>query len=74
MQKIGFFTAGKVATPEELAEIAQIREDIAPKYDLVVMNGTANPNYGEGRPLPVDLVAGTVPGVYSEVPEYVPEV
>jgi len=65
-QRITFFTAGRVATVDELAEIEAIKTAIEPAFVMVVRNGEASPNYGAG-PEPTDYVAGDVPAAYPAV-------
>lgn len=71
MKRIGFFTAGMLATTQEKALIATLNSQAAQPYEVIVMNGQSNPNYGYGK-LVCDYVAGTPPAAYAGVPTYDP--
>lgn len=60
-QKVLYFLAGSVATSGELAEISRLN----PQYEVKVLNGLANAQYGATRLIPCDLVAGTIPTEYN---------
>ena len=71
-QKIIYFTAGDVPTTEEKAEITALNA-FASAYSVTVSNGSVAPNLGldsEGDPIldACDLVAGTVPTIYEDLP------
>ena len=70
-EKIMFFTAGPVATPQEIADIAALRSDanVKPAYEVVVRNGAVPNTYGHGVEA-TDFVAGTVPSAYSAKPVF----
>lgn len=85
-QKIIYFTAGAVVTPEEIADIDALNALCEPAYSLKVANAAVLPNLGmtpnpdpEPDPedpanVPVlmdcDLVAGTIPDDYSGKDEF----
>lgn len=65
-KKVLFFTAGVTATSPELTAIGKLNAAAEKQYEVTVLNGAANTKYGEtNRLVPCDLVAGTVPGIYS---------
>lgn len=65
-KKVIFFTAGMTATAGELAAIAKLNTAAEAQYQVTVMNGAANAEYGEtDRIAPCDYVAGTVPTLYN---------
>jgi len=67
-KKVVYFTAGINATSGELADIAKLNAAAEARYEVLVVNGAANAEYGEtDRIIPSDYVAGTVPSAYSEV-------
>lgn len=72
MQKIIFFTVGPKATDAELAAIGKLNSAAAASYEVAVMNGQAA-NYGTGRLVPCDFVAGTVPTAYNAKPTVDPD-
>lgn len=64
-KKVVYFTAGINATSGELADIAKLNAAAEPQYEVSVVNGAANAEYGEtDRIIPADFVAGTIPDVY----------
>jgi hypothetical protein len=72
-QKIMYFTAASVLTPEEKAEIASLMPLTAPPYSVVVRDATASPNFGYG-PEATDYVMGTtIPAAYEDVPVFDPD-
>jgi hypothetical protein len=74
MQKIIFFTAGPTATSGEIADIAKLNSAAAAPYEVAVMNGAAaGDDYGDGRLVPHDFVAGSIPDAYSESTEVDPD-
>lgn len=74
MQKIVYFTVGTVPTPQELADIETMNLAAAAPYEVLVVNGSANAEYGETyRLIPCDFVAGTVPDNYAEIAVIAPE-
>jgi hypothetical protein len=80
MKKVIYFTAGAVATAEELEEITAIRAYTGPLLDLTVSNGAILPNLSgdpenedDPRIQESDFVAGTIPEAYSGVDELDPD-
>lgn len=70
MERVTYFTAGSVATAQELAEIAKINTASAKPFEVLVVNGSESSDYGYGE-RETDYVAGTVPEPYaSEDPAY----
>lgn len=64
-KKVVYFTAGINATSGELADIAKLNAAAEPQYEVLVVNGAANAEYGEtDRIIPADFIAGTIPDVY----------
>lgn len=72
MQKVIYFTAGIKATAGEITDIGLLNTAALPRYEVQVLNGAANPNYGYGKE-EADLVAGTIPVAYAAVTEIDPE-
>lgn len=72
MQKVIYFTAGPVATTDEKADIVALNTLAEAPYVVSVLNGSADFNYGAG-PQEADLVAGTIPDEYSDVPTIDPD-
>ncbi len=70
MAKIGYFTAGTVATTDEKTAIAALEASIAPANTIGV-RGPTDHNYGSGKEA-FDYVYGTVPTAYNAVPVYDP--
>lgn len=68
-QRIVYFTAGRVATTQEKADIAEIAAVVDPQFSLSVFNAEASPNYGAGI-AEADYVAGTIPTPYSDAEVY----
>lgn len=65
-KRILFFTAGITLTSGELAAIAKLNTAADKPYEVTVMNGAADTEYGEtNRLVPCDFVAGTVPTIYN---------
>lgn len=74
MQRILYFTAGTTATTLELADIDKLNAAAAPDFEIIVLNGAANSEYGEpDRLIPCDFVAGTIPTIYSAIEEADPD-
>ncbi|CAA2409743.1 Virion structural protein [Xanthomonas phage Suba] len=70
--KILYFTAGRIPTTAEKAEIAAIEALCVVPYSVGVRNPIDSPNYG--TPEEADYVAGTVPEEepYASLPEFDP--
>lgn len=65
-QRIIYFTAGPHASIAEVSEIAQLNDIAEKPYDVTVVNAQqAGDDYGEGRLIPGDFVAGAVPASYE---------
>ena len=62
--KIGYFTAGDIATSAETAEIAKLESIVNPDLDYTVCSAVGDTEYG-GTDESFDLVAGTPPTAYS---------
>jgi hypothetical protein len=71
-QKVIYFTAGPVATVDELADIAKLNAATEQPYSVKVFNGAQSPLYGYGKEA-ADFVAGTIPTVYNAVPVIDPD-
>lgn len=74
MKRILFFLAGMKPTNDEQAAIDKFNNAAAKPYEVIVLNGTANAEYGEGEPnrlIPCDFVSsinGTeVPAIYNGI-------
>lgn len=74
-QKVLYFTAGPQPTSPELADIAKLNAVSLPQYETQVVNGAAvtGDEYGAGRLIPCDAVAGTIPEDYDEIDEIDPD-
>lgn len=65
-KRVIFFTAGPLATTNELAAIAKLNAVAVAQYEVLVANGSQNAKYGEtNRLIPCDFVAGVVPTIYN---------
>lgn len=68
-QKVLFFTAGPVPTPEELADIAKLNAAAVPGYEIGVRSGDTarvKAEYGENRLEPATYIAGSPPDEYTD--------
>jgi len=77
-QKIIYFTAGAVATAEELSEIAALNALAETPYLVQVSNAAVPAGLGkdsEGAEIieQCDFVAGSIPAAYSEIAEFDPQ-
>lgn len=72
MQKVIYFTAGPVTTTDEKADIVKLNNIAQAPYQISVLNGSADFNFGAG-PQEADLVAGTIPDEYEDIPEIDPD-
>jgi hypothetical protein len=63
-KSIIFFTAGPVATSDELTAIGKLEAATEQPYSVKVFNGLRSPNYGYGIEQ-CDYVAGTIPTAYD---------
>lgn len=74
-EKVVFFTAGPVPTSGELADIAKLNAVSVPQYETLVVNGASvtGDEYGTGRLIPCDAVAGTIPTDYNAIDEIDPD-
>jgi hypothetical protein len=74
MERIIFFTAGPVMTPEETIALAAIEEAIAQQFSVVARNASESTAYGAGLET-ADYVAGEVPDVapYNQLPVFDPD-
>lgn len=71
MKKIIFFTAGNVPTSAEIAELQTLEDETS--FAVFVRNGNDAAALKYGNTLEsCDLVAGTVPTLYDDVPVYSP--
>lgn len=68
-KKILFFTAGRVATEAEAAQITALNALNAPGFIVGVRNAAENALYGHGIET-CDFVAGTIPTAYNAKPNY----
>lgn len=72
-KRILYFTKGKEVDLTESGEIAEIIPFTQPQYELVVMNGAENNEYGYG-PIPGDYAAGqNIPTEFSGLTEFDPK-
>lgn len=68
-KKVLFFTAGPVATDDELSQIAALNALTNPGYVIGVRNSVENASFGSGIEA-CDMVAGTIPTAFIAKPDF----
>lgn len=69
-KRILFFTAGKVPTVAEQAQIDALNAMTVPGYSVGVRNGAESAVYSDDNLEPCDFVAGTIPTAYNAKTDY----